>query len=515
MRVLFCCVVACALTFAVAGPAAAQAPAGLSKDQIYTEMTALAGHMQTLKANGQEGSTAYVEASARYEELSAYLGGERPGESGGNGNAAKSRARTKAVPTTPSSCGTATTTFTQSTPVAIPTGPAVVTSTLVVTGVDTYLFDLDATTVLTHTFAADLDITLTSPAGTVVTLSTDDGAGNDDVFNGTLWDDSANPGGQVPYTTNNGLATDHAYVNLTLASPLVPEEAMAAFIGEDPNGTWTITISDDAAGDGGKPRQLVARRHDAARPADHGHRTDRDSIHPGRHSDRPGGGDVHPRCCRRRHLDPRRQPDDLHHAHLPGGPRYHPDLSRRNGRDALDRQRGGQRRCLQRHGMGRQRQPGRTGAIHDQRRPGHRPRLYQSDPGFAARPRGGDGSLHRRGPERHLDHHHLRRPGGSTVGISPAGRSTSSPSAASRRTWRSPRPTALSTRRRAARRSTPSPRRTPVHPTPTRRAWSMRFRRRAPTSISRALLRAAPPATRRPVRAGSTTAPSACPPVRR
>ena len=55
----------------------------------------------------------------------------------------------------------------------------------------------------------------------------------------------------MPYTTNDGLVTDQAYVNLTTATPLVPEEAMAAFIGEDPNGTWTLTISDDLAGDGG------------------------------------------------------------------------------------------------------------------------------------------------------------------------------------------------------------------------------------------------------------------------
>jgi subtilisin-like proprotein convertase family protein len=145
----------------------------------------------------------------------------------------------------------ATATFTQSTPTAIPTGPAVVTSTVVVSGAGPYLFDLDLTTNLTHTFAADLDITLTSPAGTVVTLTTDNGAGNDNVFNGTLWDDDANPAGQVPYTTNNGMVTDHAYVNLTTATPEVPEEAMGAFIGENPNGTWTITISDDLAGDGG------------------------------------------------------------------------------------------------------------------------------------------------------------------------------------------------------------------------------------------------------------------------
>jgi subtilisin-like proprotein convertase family protein len=142
-------------------------------------------------------------------------------------------------------------TFSNNTPVPIPTGPAVVTSTINVAGLGTYLYNLKATTFITHTFAADLDITIQSPAGTVVTLTTDNGAGNDNVFNGTVWDDKANPGGQVPYVTNNGLVTDHAYVNNVVATPLVPEEPFAAFIGENPNGTWTITISDDLAGDGG------------------------------------------------------------------------------------------------------------------------------------------------------------------------------------------------------------------------------------------------------------------------
>ena len=32
---------------------------------------------------------------------------------------------------------------------------------------------------------------------------------------------------------------------------LVPEEAMGAFGCENPNGTWTLTISDDAAAGGG------------------------------------------------------------------------------------------------------------------------------------------------------------------------------------------------------------------------------------------------------------------------
>jgi subtilisin-like proprotein convertase family protein len=148
-------------------------------------------------------------------------------------------------------CSPTTQTFSTETPVPIPEGPAVVSSTITVSGAGPSLWDVDLTTFIRHTFAADLDITLTSPQGTVVTITTDNGAGNADVFNGTVWDDQANPEGQVPYTTNGGLATDHPYVNLTPAASLVPEEALAAFRGEDPNGEWTLTISDDAAGDGG------------------------------------------------------------------------------------------------------------------------------------------------------------------------------------------------------------------------------------------------------------------------
>jgi uncharacterized repeat protein (TIGR01451 family) len=142
-------------------------------------------------------------------------------------------------------------TFANGTAKSIPSGPGVVTSTIEVSGAGSFLWDLDLTTWITHRFAADLDITLQSPAGTIVTLTTDNGAGNDNVWNGTLWDDEANPAGQVRYTVNNGLATDHSYQDTTVATPLVPEEALAAFVGENPNGTWLLTLSDDLAGDGG------------------------------------------------------------------------------------------------------------------------------------------------------------------------------------------------------------------------------------------------------------------------
>jgi subtilisin-like proprotein convertase family protein len=111
--------------------------------------------------------------------------------------------------------------------------------------------DLDLFTQLTHTFSADLDITLQSPAGTVATITTDNGAGNNNTLAGTTFDDQADPDGQVPYISNPGLATDNPYANNTTATPLVPEETLAAFQGEDPNGTWTLTISDDDSTDGG------------------------------------------------------------------------------------------------------------------------------------------------------------------------------------------------------------------------------------------------------------------------
>ncbi len=191
--------------------------------------------------------TKYNAAVAEYNAISARLGGDRA-------PVTEAQAPTRGTgggPPPPPNCTASNQVFTQSTPVAIPTGPAVVTSTLVVAGAGTFLSDVNVTTGITHTFNADLDITVTSPAGTVVTLTTDNGSSFDNVFNGTVWDDDADPGTQVPYTSNPNEVTEHTYADLTLASPLLPEEGLGAFVGQDPNGTWTITISDDAAGDGG------------------------------------------------------------------------------------------------------------------------------------------------------------------------------------------------------------------------------------------------------------------------
>jgi uncharacterized repeat protein (TIGR01451 family) len=238
------------------------ASAAVDKNAMHQEMLSLARQMGSLGPQARTSSqaaAAYKAAEDRYRQISAALGGDDPGHvlSGGvNAKARRSPLKVrkigKVAPTVPAACGATTTNFTNSTPVAISaTGTPVVTSTIVVSGVGPFLYDLDVTTFIQHTFSSDLDVTITSPSGTVVTLTTDNGSTFDDVFNGTVWDDNADPGTQVPYTADNNLVVEHTYANLTLASPLVPEEPLGAFIGEDPNGTWTLTISDDSNLDGG------------------------------------------------------------------------------------------------------------------------------------------------------------------------------------------------------------------------------------------------------------------------
>ncbi len=135
------------------------------------------------------------------------------------------------APATPG-CNVTTTTFSNSTAVAIP-DVTTVNSTITAASLSNKIGRVRLRTFITHTFNEDLQITIRSPAGTLVTLSTSNGVGNNNVFNGTLWDNKANPGGQVPYTSNNGLVTDHAYTNLVTATPLAPEESLAAFNGQD------------------------------------------------------------------------------------------------------------------------------------------------------------------------------------------------------------------------------------------------------------------------------------------
>jgi cysteine-rich repeat protein len=116
-----------------------------------------------------------------------------------------------------------------------------VTSTIEVAGLGARLLDADVTLSIAHANAAHLDVHLTSPAGTRIDLVTDLGANQDDLFYGTVLDDQAATAVSDAPLPPSG----------TALTAVVPEGALGAFMGEDPNGTWTLTVADDTGGTSG------------------------------------------------------------------------------------------------------------------------------------------------------------------------------------------------------------------------------------------------------------------------
>jgi uncharacterized repeat protein (TIGR01451 family) len=137
----------------------------------------------------------------------------------------------------PGSCTTYTST---DVPVAIPTGPGLVQSTITVPG-NPRIDDLNVQINLNHTFMQDLDVHLVSPAGNDNGLFTDVGA--------------ATTGG--PQTLMDIVLDDEAGLpfGFALTAPFHAQPELAYrlswFDGEDAGGTWTLVLRDDATGDGG------------------------------------------------------------------------------------------------------------------------------------------------------------------------------------------------------------------------------------------------------------------------
>jgi CSLREA domain-containing protein len=55
----------------------------------------------------------------------------------------------------------------------------------------------------------------------------------------------------IAANNNAGAVTDYSFSSNGTISPLVPEGALAALNGENPNGTWILSIRDDTAADNG------------------------------------------------------------------------------------------------------------------------------------------------------------------------------------------------------------------------------------------------------------------------
>lgn len=103
-----------------------------------------------------------------------------------------------------------------------------------------------------HTWSDDLEITLRSPSGTVVTLMQDAG-GLDDIGGDLIFDDSA----AGPIADNEagalvaGFYQPSVYGTADTTAPTSDGSLLSLFNGENANGNWELYVYDDAFSDTG------------------------------------------------------------------------------------------------------------------------------------------------------------------------------------------------------------------------------------------------------------------------
>lgn len=96
---------------------------------------------------------------------------------------------------------------------------------------------------LSHTFVNDLEVKLTSPVGTTVLLiNNTDGSGNN-FCQVVLDDDAGSPSIQTAVTAN-----------APFTGTWTPNSPLSAFDGQNPNGTWTLSVQDFFSSDTGSLR---------------------------------------------------------------------------------------------------------------------------------------------------------------------------------------------------------------------------------------------------------------------
>jgi len=96
---------------------------------------------------------------------------------------------------------------------------------------DEVITDVNVTVNIMHGWNNDLDIFLISPSGTIVELSTDNGADDDDDYTNTVFDQEATN----PITTGTSPFT----------GTFIPEGDLSTLYGEMSGGDWTLSVDDD------------------------------------------------------------------------------------------------------------------------------------------------------------------------------------------------------------------------------------------------------------------------------
>ncbi len=122
------------------------------------------------------------------------------------------------------------------TPIEISDGAAATYNSVINMVDDLPVTEVVVTIDISHTWDEDLNISLKSPAGTVVKLSHGNGGGGDN-YSVTVFDDAA--------------ATSITAGTPPFNGSFKPEEPLANFIGESVKGDWTLIVEDTWAADGG------------------------------------------------------------------------------------------------------------------------------------------------------------------------------------------------------------------------------------------------------------------------
>jgi len=97
--------------------------------------------------------------------------------------------------------------------------------------------------IVEHSYNADIEISLTSPAGTTLALITDKGGSGDDLGNTGTCPAS-------PLILRQGAPTPLPTGNTNITGTYAPQSAFTGFTG-DPNGDWVLNVCDDAGADVG------------------------------------------------------------------------------------------------------------------------------------------------------------------------------------------------------------------------------------------------------------------------
>jgi subtilisin-like proprotein convertase family protein len=129
------------------------------------------------------------------------------------------------------------------TPVAISAvGTPTVTSIVTVVN-DVAILDINVTVDITHTYVSDLTLTLTSPNGTAVILTSGNGAPGADNYTNTVFDQEAT--GAITAAT------------APFTGIFVPEGDLSTLYGEMSAGDWTLTVADAFNQDGGSINEFT------------------------------------------------------------------------------------------------------------------------------------------------------------------------------------------------------------------------------------------------------------------